>query len=103
MTVTPTQGAASTVITGGVAVVAVAAVVTGINGGYVVNPLAASDQNVGTAENLYVNEVTAATLNGFGTTVALLPGQRYNLTPGSVNAVSVNAASAGHRFTVVWY
>lgn len=103
MTVTPQAGNASQIIVGGTAVVAVLAVPTGLNGGYITNPSSAADQNLGAAEWLYVNPVTAALLGAYGTTSGLAPGQSFSLPPGSNVAVSVNAASPGHRFTVVWY
>jgi hypothetical protein len=103
MSVTPQPPNTSTVVTGGVPVTAVLAVSNGINGGYVVNPLTASDQGLGAIEPLYVNIVTNATTSGNGTTVALQAGQSFALVPGQTTAVSVNAASNGHRFTCVFW
>lgn len=94
----PTAGAASVVTTGGTAVVAVLASTS--QGCYIINPLSATDQGV-TVEPLYVNPVTTATTAGNGTTAALAPGQTYSCPANSSVAVSVNAATSGHKFTVV--
>lgn len=96
--VTPTPGNASEVISGGVPVVAI---VGGPNGGVITNPLTEADQGISPVENLYVNPVGNATLNGNGTTFSLLPGQSWSAIPGQTTATSVNAATAGHKFSVV--
>jgi hypothetical protein len=70
-------------------------------GGYIVNPTLASDQGVATAEPLYVNQVTGATLTANGTTVALQPGQSYSVIPNTTTPVTASAASANHKFTAV--
>ena len=98
MAITPGPGLVSQITTGGTAVTAVPA---NANGGYIVNPLLATDQGIVTAEVLYVNPVTTATTSANGTTIALQPGQSFSLIPGSTLPVSVNAATTGHRFTVV--
>lgn len=100
MSVTPSPGLTSTITTGGTAQNAVAA---GVNGGYITNPASNTDQGIGTAENLYVNPVGAATTAANGTTIALGPGQTFELIAGSTLPVSVNALSSGHRFSVVVY
>lgn len=100
---TPQPGAASVVVTGGTPVIAVIAVPAGIGGGYVTNPLLATDQGISTAEVLYINIVAAATLASNGTTVALQPGQSFTLPAGQNSATSVNAVSSGHKFTCVWW
>jgi hypothetical protein len=101
--ITPQPPSTSTVATGGTPVIAVLAVPVGINGGYVVNPLTAADQGLGAVEPLYVNIVTNATTSGNGTTIALQAGQSFTLVPGQTTAVSVNAATSGHKFTTVWW
>src|SRR5215469_16317530 len=70
-------------------------------GGYIVNPLAAADQGLSTAEVLYVNQVTVATLNANTTTIALQPGQSYTVIPFTTTPVTVSSASANHKFTAV--
>ena len=95
---TPTAGSASTVTTGGTAV---NALTTGpAHGCQIINPLAATDQNIGAAEPLYVNIVGAAGLVANGATAALAPGQSFQCVPGQLSATSVNAATSGHKFTV---
>jgi hypothetical protein len=100
---TPQPGAASIVAVGGTPVIAVLAVASGIGGGFITNPLLASDQGIVTAEPLYISPVGAATLNSNGTTVALQPGQTWYIPAGQGSATSVNAATSGHKFTVVWW
>lgn len=98
MSVTPIPGAVSVVTTGATAVNAVLA---NPNGGFITNPVTAADQGLATAEALYVNAVTAATLAGNGTTFALAPGQSWQIIPGQTTPTSVNAVSGGHKFSVV--
>jgi hypothetical protein len=96
---TPVAGAASqTSPTPGVAVIAVPA---NQSGGYIVNPLLASDQGLGTAETLYVNQVTSASENANGTTIGLVPGQSYTVIPGTTTPVTVVSTSPNHKFTAV--
>ena len=102
--VTPKTAAATAIVTNNTAII----VVTGpINGGFVANPINAAAQGIGAVENAYLDMVgvpgaTDAAANG--TTYLLSPGQSFTLPPlaAGVN-VRVNAASAGHKFTVnVW-
>jgi hypothetical protein len=96
---TPVAGLVSqTSATPGVAINAIAANQTG---GYIVNPVAAVDQGLASAEVLYVNQVGAATLNANGTTIALQPGQSYTVIPSTTTPVSVASTSANHKFTAV--
>jgi len=104
MTVTPVAGAHSFITTGGTPVIAASALPAGYNGGYIVNPLLATDQGIGTAEPLIVDPTGVSPgLNANGTAIALQPGQSWNLIPGQVTATFVNAATSGHKFTVVVY
>jgi D-lyxose ketol-isomerase len=70
-------------------------------GGYIVNPLAASDQGLATAEPLFINQVTSATTAANGTTIALQPGQSYTIIPNTISQVAVASVSASHKFTSV--
>lgn len=101
MPVTPIPGAASAVVTGGQPVVAIAANALGVNGGFITNPVLAADQGIGAAEPLYINPVDAAGVAANGNTFRLEPGQTWTVIPGQTTATSVNAVSAGHRFSVV--
>jgi len=75
-----------------------------VSGGYIVNPLSAVDQGLGSAEPLYVDVVGAcAATQGNGTIVSLAPGQEFDLPPGLANQVWANAVSSGHKFTCVYY
>jgi hypothetical protein len=98
-TVTPRAcGGATSVTTGGAAVVAL----TGkVNGYYIVNPLSATDQGIGAVEPLYIDTTTTATTTASGTNAALAPGQPFGGIFGSTTNVSVNAATSGHNFTCV--
>ena len=97
--VTPASGTASAIVTGGTAVT----MVTGpVNGGYICNPLSASDQNIATAEVAYINPVGTATTNGRGNTATIQPGGCFNIPPLKTGSnVSVNAATSSHAFNVV--
>lgn len=98
--VVPVAGLTSQVTTGGTAVTAIPA---SPNGGFITNPLTAADQGLGGTEPLYINPVTAATLNANGTTIALAPGQTWQIIPGQTTVTSVNATSSGHKFTAVFW
>ena len=73
------------------------------NGGFITNPYSATDQGIAAVEVLYVNPVTNAALQGNGTNFPLQPGQTWEIIPGQTTPTSVNAATAGHKFSVVWY
>jgi hypothetical protein len=96
--VTPTAGNASEVVVGGTPVIAV---LGGPNGGVITNPQLPTDQGIANSEVLYVNPVGPATLNGNGTTFSLQPGQSWSVIPGQTTQTSVNAATGGHKFSVV--
>lgn len=100
---TPAAGTATIITTGGTAVIAI----TGpVKGGYVTNPEIAADQGISTAEPLYVDPVNppgSTAGSGSGTAQTLDPGQNWVLPcaiPAGVT-VRVNAATTGHKFTVV--
>lgn len=96
---TPVQGPnAITSTTPGTAVVAIAA---NQAGGYIVNPTDPVDQGLTDPEVLYVNQVSNATLQANGTTIALQPGQSYTVIPNTTTPVTVSAKSASHKFTAV--
>lgn len=99
----PGAGLASEIATGGTSVV----VASGpISGGYIANPASDAAQGV-TAENLYVDPVGdpgATDADANGTTTALVPGQSYSIPPlPAGSSLRANAASSGHKFTVVLY
>lgn len=96
--VTPVPGNASEVIVGGTPVTAV---LGGPNGGLIVNPYTSDDQGLSDAEVLYIDPVGAAGVEGNGTTFTLQPGQSWALIPGQTTPTSVNAPTAGHKFSVV--
>lgn len=93
-------GRASTVVTGGTAV---AAVPVNPNGGIITNPLNAEDQGVDPAEPLYINPISPGTTAGNGSNFALAPGQSWVVIPGQTTQTWVNAASDGHKFSVVFW
>lgn len=71
------------------------------SGGYIVNPLLASDQGLPVAEVLFVNQVTLADTQANGTTIALQPGQSYTVIPNTTTPVNVSSPTPNHRFTAV--
>lgn len=96
---TPVQGLAVTTGAAGAPVTAIAA---NQSGGYVVNPLDPADQGQATdAAVLYVNQVGPATTVANTTTLALQPGQSYQIVPGATTPVSVASNAANHKFTAV--
>lgn len=97
-TVKPRACNATTVATGGTAVVAISGQVGGY---YIANPATAADQGLGSTEQLYVDPTKTATLSGNGTNAPLVAGQPFYGVGGTNVSVSVNAASSGHTFTCV--
>lgn len=100
---TPANGDAMAVAVGGTAV---NAILGPVKGGYVENPLSATDQGIGAAEDLFVCLTgVASSILGNGGTSRIAPGQTYYLPsnlPLGVN-VSVNAVSNGHKFNAIKY
>ena len=91
-------GAASEVSIGGQPVVAVYG---GVQGGLIFNPQFAADQGIAAAETLFVDLINPATPYESPTTYPIQPGQTWNVPAGQANNVTVNAATSGHRFSVV--
>ena len=90
--------AASKILVGGKAVTAMNGPVAG---GLVSNPLTAADQGLAVAEALYVDVTAPAALGETATTFTLAPGKTYQVPAGQTTDVSVNAATAGHKFSGV--
>jgi hypothetical protein len=96
--VTPKSGLRSTIVVAGVSVQVSSASAIG---GYIFNPREAHDQKLTIATVLYVDPTGPANNSESPTTVALLPGQRYDLPPESTYGIWVNSNSVGHSFVVV--
>lgn len=96
--VTPVAGDNSVVVVGGTPVVAIAAAP---NGGYITNPYLAVDQDIVTAEPIYIDPVGLPGLEANGTTFAVEPGQTWPIIPGQTTPTYVNANTSGHKFSVV--
>lgn len=100
--VTPAAGTTSTITTGGTAVT----LATGpTSGGFITNPPIAASQGISVAENAYISLVGtpgSTDTNANGTTSVLVPGQTFTL-PGVATGVTIkaNAATSGHKLTVV--
>ncbi len=82
---------------------AVVAMFGPVAGGVITNPRYAEDQGLDAAEVLWIDVVGPATLGVNPTSIPLQPGQTYTVAPGQTTNVSVNAASAGHKFSGVVY
>jgi hypothetical protein len=92
-------GAASQVTTGGKAV---AAAFGPLLGGFVMNPLAAADQDV-PAEPLFLDLTGPAATSETATTIELAPGALFSFPADFGGTVWVNAATSGHKFSIVVY
>lgn len=101
LAVTVQPGRNAVVATGGTAVEAIP---VNPNGGLITNPLTATDQGItGPAEPIYVNPISPGALSGNGSNFALQPGQSWVVIPGQASSTWVNAATDGHRFSVVFW
>jgi hypothetical protein len=100
--VTPVPGLASAIVVGGTPVEVAPG---GNNGGFIVNPASAADQNVApNPESLYVDPTGGNPgIGAFGTTFEIPPGSSWQIIPGQTTPTLVNGATAGHRFSVVLY
>ena len=95
----PIPALTTTVITGGSAVIVFAA---NPNGGLIQNPLKNTDQNISTAEVLYVDPTgNPPTTSNNGTTFALQPGETWAVIPNQSTNTQVNAVTSGHKFAGV--
>lgn len=72
-------------------------------GGFITNPLAATDQGLDRNEPLFYSILGNAGLVEDGVTFELAPGQTYTVPPGLAVNVSVNAPTSGHKFSAVVY
>lgn len=98
--VQPQQGLATSITLGGQAVMVIP---PGAYGGYIWNPYTETDQGV-PIEPLFINPISAPSLEAFGATVAIYQGQNFEVPVAkSVTGIWVNAATTGHRFTVVYW
>jgi hypothetical protein len=97
-TISLNRGAATSIATGGLSVVAIYG---GVQGGIIWNPSVSADQGLAVAELLYVDPAGPATLFENKTCVGLFPGQFYFVPPGTQTNVWVNAATSGHKFSCV--
>ncbi|MCX7898539.1 MAG: hypothetical protein N2444_00350 [Methylocystis sp.] len=99
--VTPLAGSATQIVSAGVAVMAIP---PNVKGGFITNPVYPSDQGIGYAEPLYIDPVgPCAQLSAGDTIVMIMPGETYRVIPGQTTPTFVNAATAGHRFTAIYW
>lgn len=96
--VTPTAGLASSVPTGGTAVVAAGPVQ---NGGFIMNPASADGQGLSVPESLFIDPVASCLAQQGPTTFEIAPGETWNLIAGQTTNTWVNCVSDGHKFSVV--
>lgn len=100
MAVTPFPLSASVISIAGEAVVAAYGPVIG---GFITNPATPEDQNLSEVEPIFVDVNGAAALQETTTTFAIQAGQTFFLPVDLASNVSVNAASAGHKFSgIIW-
>jgi len=98
MAVSIYPGVASSVTFAGQPVVAVYA---GALGGRITNPYLAIDQGIAIVEPLFIDLVNPAGLSESATTFPLQPGESFFVPSNLTDNISVNAATAGHSFSVI--
>ena len=87
----------SVVTTGGVSVIVSTGPIAGLT---IQNPLLAADQNVLTAETLWISLIGPADTHETATTFPINAGESWDNIPEDFSGlVSVNAVSSGHRFS----
>lgn len=70
-------------------------------GGFVTNPATAADQGLAAAETLFVDMTGPAALAETVTTFPVQPGASFTVPANMASNLSVNAATAGHKFSGV--
>jgi hypothetical protein len=101
MAYTPIPGLTFAVVSSGAAVTVFNA---NPNGGFIQNPLLATDQGIANAEPLLVTATgDDPALSANGTTFAIQPGEKWNVIPGQTTVTKVTATTAGHKFSAVSY
>ena len=55
------------------------------------------------AEVLYVSPVSPPGLEGNGAVFTIYPGYSWDIIPGQTTPTYVNAATSGHKFSVIYY
>ena len=99
--ITPLVGLNTVITTGGTSLIVLPA---GCYGGFIINPLTDADQDLITAEALFIDPIDECGLAGYGTTIRLEPGEAWYVpAPKSTLAVWANATTSGHRFTAVYW
>lgn len=78
---------------------AVAVVFGPVQGGMITNPFYAEDQGLSVPEVLYLSLLGDAELQETARTIVVQPGATYVIPRNLQTNISVNAASAGHRFS----
>jgi hypothetical protein len=78
---------------------AVTAVYAGAQGGFIVNPFMPEDQGLAQVETLFYDFTGPAAAVETATTFPLQPGQSLTLPANMTTNVTVNAVSAGHKFS----
>lgn len=75
-----------------------------IHGGWIYNPLSLTQQGIVAAESAFVKlDGAGALLVAGGTTLEILPGEKFPLPSGITTVISWNAATVGHRISaVIW-
>lgn len=104
MAVTPRIADATEITVAGVAVTSLPA---NIQGAVIQNPYSAQDQAIVDAEPIYIDP-TGGTPgstpgSGNGPVFTIYPGQTWSGIPGQTTTTRVNAASAGHKFSGVYW
>jgi hypothetical protein len=100
MAVTPVPADNYEVVTGGTPVTLFG---PNVDGGLMVNPSNADDQDIsGTIEDVFVDPTgAAATLQGNGSCFRIPPGGYWNAIPGQTSSTSMNAQTSGHKTSAI--
>lgn len=100
----PMAGTSAVITVGGTPVVLVRGPCLG---GFILNPPNAASEGIGATENLYVDPVGApgsTDAQANGTTSIVFPGAQFNFPALSTGVqIQGNAATSGHKLTVVVY
>jgi hypothetical protein len=72
-------------------------------GGYITNPLNAPDQGLAKPTVLYLSQVGLADIAANGTTIALQPGDTYQVLSNTTTPVTVASPAANHAFISIFW
>ena len=74
-----------------------------VRGCFILNPLTAAGQQIGTAESLFIGVGIAATTTVGGKIIEIQPGGTFTCPPGGSGSYYITAVTTGHKYAGYYY